>query len=180
VNWWFGYGNSPDLNVLVDRMPKHDEWVYECHPSDDGYFLYSEIDGVVRYLFGREESGRGALTGEYKLDGESSARMGVSKLVIRDGWSSRAGVINGLRIGKAIMDVGITSQPDTYYHRGGCFWAGAITLDLAMEAAKIAQCHLVKENRRGEWIVIPSCKPFVVEKPDEGVLVEGGRDLDLS
>lgn len=153
VDWMKDWHNYPVLQVLVDKIPKLDEMVYE---ERNGIY-YSENGGYTHYLYYKSPGdGFGGSVFNLKMK-EGSTRNLVGP------WSSRAGCVNAQKFG-FIMDVSITDDPKVF-ERGYTFIAGAITLDLALEAAKIANCYLFFSYNDGEPTFTPSMNGNALVKP---------------
>lgn len=154
VDWMKDWHNHPVLQVLVDKIPKLDEMVYE---ERNGIY-YAEKDGYAHYLYYTAPGdGFGGSVFDVKMkDGGTRSLKGP--------WSSRAGCVNAQKFG-FIMDVHITDKPDVF-ERGYTFMAGAITLDLAIEAAKIANCYLFFDGVN-EPVFTPSLAGNALVKPNK-------------
>lgn len=163
VDWMKDFDNHPNLVVLVDAIPNSDELVY----NEIKGIYYSIKDGYASYLY-------------YVKPGDGFAgRVFTVKMVdgtsrdLKGPWSSRAGCVNTTlhehdSSKGPIVDVTITDEPDVYSGKViKCFFHGAITLQLAEQAAKMARCYLVKEKNHGDIVFHPSMdKKFIIKPRD--------------
>ena len=134
VRWMQGYANSPTLEILVDRFPTESDYRYE-HKPPAAY--YAEAEGSVRF-FAYTGPGEGYGGREFEIRMKGTGR----RVTLVGPWSSRAGYMNSIGFGPCV-DVSITEDPKAFA-RGHTFYSGAVTLELAQAAAKIAGCFLVK------------------------------------
>lgn len=156
VNWNEAWLNLPTIEVLVDKLVPNDAHVYD---TKDNLFL-SVVEGQASYFYW---AGPG--------DGYGG-RVFVTKM--RDGsirkmagpWSSRAGCVNKAGFGHTIVDCSVTDSKIFYETgKGGIFYATAITLELAITAAKMAGCTLAPTASSTEISWHASLDPRAVVKP---------------
>jgi hypothetical protein len=161
VDWHLEYDNHPTLTVLVDSMPNYDTLVF----NEINGIYYSIQDGYASYLY-YVKPGEGFAGRTFTLkmvDGTTRTLIGP--------WSSRAGCVNTTLYEHdsskgPIVDVTMTDDPDVYSGKViKCFFAGAITMNLAIEAAKMARCHLVKTKEHGDITFHPSMDSKFIVKP---------------
>ena len=156
VRWNESWGNTPDMEVLVDNMPDESSMVFE---EKAGLYLAIQ-NGYASYMYYNEPGdGYGGRVFTVKMQDGSIRRL-------TGPWSSRAGCVNAGGFDTQIMDVSMTDNAETFNSRGmkGCFIAGAITLDLAVSAAKMARCTLAQIiGNEPAWH--PSKDPRTVVKP---------------
>jgi hypothetical protein len=161
VDWMKDWDNHPNLVVLVDKIPNQEELLF----NEVNGIYYSICDGYASYLY-------------YVAPGDGFAgRVFTLKMVdgttrdLKGPWSSRAGCVNTTlhqhdSSKGPIVDVTMTDDPDVYSGKIiRCFMAGAITLELAEQAAKMARCYLVKEKSGGDITFHPSMDKNFVIKP---------------
>lgn len=160
VDWVKDYDNHPNLVVLVDKMPDHEELVY----NETNNVYYAIKDGYVSFFF-YERPGEGYGGREFPL------RMtdGTTK-ILKGPWSSRAGAVNSVVLSKnpnfeQVVDVTMTASPDVFYKKNYTYYASAITLPLAIQAAKLAKCHLIKTQYDGDTTYYPSLSENFIVKP---------------
>ena len=161
VDWMKDWDNHPNLVVLVDKIPNHDDLRF----NQQGGMYWAIKDGYASYLY-------------YTHPGEGFAgRVFTLKMVdgttqeLKGPWSSRAGCVNtvlhdlsGLQ--GPIVDVTMTDDPDVYSGKViKCFFAGAITMDLAEQAAKMARCYLVRVRDESDITWTPSMDKKYIIKP---------------
>lgn len=133
INWSKNYDNSPTLQLLVDKIPPLENLRYQ---ERNGIF-YSELEGYVSFFYYRS-AGEGYGGRKFLI----TMTDGTKKELIGP-WSSRAGAVNSVGFGPCV-DVSIADNLESY-KRGYTFLAGAVTLDITKQAAKIADCDLVCE-----------------------------------
>jgi len=162
VDWMKDWDNHPNLVVLVDKMPKAEDLSFNQH----GGMYWSIKDGYASYLY-------------YTQPGDGFAgRVFTLKMVdgttkeLKGPWSSRAGCVNTVLHGLPgnnqgpIVDVTMTDDPDVYSGKViKCFFAAAITMDLAKQAAKMARCNLVMERNGEDITYTPSMDKKYIIKP---------------
>ena len=141
VNWYKEYANNPQFEVLLDRIP-----------TDDKDFRYT--------LFSNTCSFQGLYVAEYQgfysfylQDNDFSGFGGRQfPIVMKDGrkvtlkgpWSSRAGVLNKQGLGPC-GEVVFTDSIESF-KRGYTFCFGlSLSVDLLKEAARLADCYVVKQ-----------------------------------
>lgn len=165
VNWYLGYANDPELELLVDRFPGLEEFEFE--QRDDCWF--AEKDEAVYFLHhsGKDENEGGFYGAEFRLrtkTGEVKALLGP--------WSSRAGVMNKVGF-TPCLDVSYTDEVEAF--KRGYFTGGHVTLHLALHVIKrfLPGIHLARiEEEDGEVRYVPSLSPERVEKPKGFCLLE--------
>jgi len=178
VNWMQGWGNDPTLKVLVDKLPSHDELVYE----QKGTLYYTHKDGYVSFFhYSKPDDGYGGSKFELKMkDGSIKTLVGP--------WSSREGVMNAAGFIPSV-NCAITDEEDVW-KKGYTFYSGSISLLKAIDAARIAKAHLIMKmlgtgfskgangeqshafdlydkNEIGEFIFIPSIRNDCIDKPQD-------------
>ena len=122
------WDNSAHLMVLVDKIPEYDELVY----TKRGGHYYAEKDGYVKFHYHsgnpKRQEGYGGAVFHLKLDdGTETDLIGP--------WSSNSGSMNQQGFGPC-LEVSITDEPQCW-ERGYTFYAGAITVELALQALKV-------------------------------------------
>lgn len=115
VEWHHGYAN---LIIHVEDQPSADDFEFE---ERNGLF-YAECNGMVRfYAYKKPGDGFGGHTFNIRMkDGTERALKGP--------WSSHAGAMNRFGFGPCV-DVVLVGKYRTF---------GAVTLEVAQEAAKLA------------------------------------------
>ena len=152
VEWHIGYSNAPDLVLHLDTIPKGDEFEFEQR----GPLYYAEKDGFVRfYAYQKPGSGFGGREFRIRMkDGEER--------VLKGPWSSRSGCMNRAGFGPCV---------DVTFVADGFRGYGAVTLELAQQAAEMAGVTLERQEPYGSgddvvWKIID-------EKP-EGERTQAG------
>lgn len=163
VDWMSDYDNHPNLKILIDKEPNHEDLIYDEIKG----IHYSIKDGYASYLYyiSPGEGYGGSVFNLRMSNGQMKALKGP--------WSSRAGCVNSIVSAakpnfEFIVDVTMTDNPGLFKGTdrfAGCYYAGAITLSLAKQAAKIAKCHLVCEKYNGDITYYPSLSEHFVVKP---------------
>jgi len=146
VNWWEGCLNRPTLTITVDRMPKRNEVSHKCiDDGSAGSIYYGELDGFVSFLLHDpgNESGYSGRSFDLRMENNSIR-------TIKGPWSSRAGVMNRLGLGPC---VNVTIRDSSY--PGSCLFAGAVTLEVAQQAAEMAGARMVLRDSYGEPVYEP-------------------------
>ncbi len=122
VQWNLNWGNSPQLEVLVDEIPKN--LLFTQKKS----LFYGENKGYVEFYHWTAPDNNQGYGGSHIpitiINGEV--------VILKGPWSSRAGVMNFNNFGPCV-EVSLTDD-EVDYKRGYTFMSGAITLDLAVEA----------------------------------------------
>ena len=141
VDWYDNFDNSPQIKVLVDELPKRH--VYKKIPKPGGALYYSDTGGIVRFYSYTEGDQKGYGGAVFELELEDGT---VDK--IKGPWSSRAGAMN--RYFPLCLNATMTDDPEVM-RRGHTFYAGAISFDLAKQAA----------SKGGFWLAV-----FAEERDD--------------
>lgn len=164
VEWWKGYGNSPELVVYVDKLLSQDDFLYfpvEGSISVPPVFLLSTNNHPwYRFVYVDEKpngdpSLHGALGGMYKLTDGTVFKT-------RTGWSSRAGVVN--KRYREHLDSELIEP--TVVDPTGFHWAGyahAVS-ELLHNDLFPKGVYLVRDERNGEPRWTPSVDPNEVVK----------------
>lgn len=161
VDWNKDYDNRPNLVVLVDKMPTHDEMFFTQVDS-----IYYSVTGGNANYFHYVSPGEGYAGRVFEIN-----MVDGTKKALKGPWSSRAGCVNSVvsahnKEFEHIVDVTMTADPNQYSGKTiGCFYASSITLSLAKEAAKKANCYLVRENLNGDITYHPSMVQNFIVKP---------------
>lgn len=148
AGYWSQGPRGWSLKVTVDRLPAREDMAFHRAQTAGGFALAAELDGIVRYVWAKQPVGhpKGACGGWFMLaSGES--------ILVEDGWTSRAGVINDLFLGLDVVDVSIRTPQSGVYYSGGI----GLRYDLAEQAAEMADGRL-NEDREGaelKWDVEP-------------------------
>jgi hypothetical protein len=133
VNWMLGWANHPKLDITVDKIPNHNDMVYQKKGSAPGNALYySEQDGYVSFMCHNftNERGYGGRTFNMKLEDGTTDK-------IKGPWSSRAGAMN--HYFPHCVDV-------TLRDLEGHTYGASVSLKFAQKAAKMAGVKLVKTD----------------------------------
>lgn len=135
VDWKLFYDNAPQFSIVVDQIPDRDDLVYQ---EKNGIY-YAEKDGYVSFLY-YDKPGNGYGGQHFDLHMQS----GETKTLIGP-WSSRAGAVNSVGFGPCLdVSLAIADNRKPYESLTKyTFYSGHITLDLALQAAKLANCQLV-------------------------------------
>jgi len=130
INAKVRWGDTNRLQVLVDRIPKDDELVFEC-TSDKG-FWYAEKDGYVKFYSGHpDKEGKGFGGRSYELNTKNN---GSITLVGPYDSSARSANKAGF---KPCLDVSMTTDSSTF-RNDGVFLARSMTKEKAEEAIQYA------------------------------------------
>ena len=138
IDWKLGWNNSPELQILVDKIPRDLRYQFR-----EGMF-FAEKGGYVSFFAhnGDSENHKGYSGREFSIVMED----GTSK-ILRGPWSGRSGVTNQLGFVPCV-EVSLTENPEEF-KQGHIFSGGAVTLDLAEKAiGDLPNVHFV---RREKW-----------------------------
>jgi hypothetical protein len=168
VNWYHGYANSAQLEVTVDKLPEHKDFIYQPTTDwekDPVMLISQNLAPWVKFVYIANRNGQsqfdGALGGDYKLTNGQVLKS-------RTGWSSRSGVINrdyAEWIPDDIMEPTVIVPLD-----GGKYpsrWAGfAIVAKYIREHPMWPKgLYLIcSKSERGEINYTPSIHPTKIEK----------------
>lgn len=122
-----GYANDPRLQVLVDKMPKQEDLIFD----QKGTLYFAELDGYVQF-FHYEKPGQGYGGAHYFLHVKDERSKGLVLKELIGPWSSRSGCMNNAGFTPCI-EVSITDNAEDF-DRGYTFYAGDITIELAKKA----------------------------------------------
>lgn len=157
VNWYEGYANNPELQVLVDEIPKRADLEYHMIQADKhGVMYHADKDGYVSFMYEcfTDRAGYGGRSFNITVHADTP-EGGTMDVEVVGPWSSRAGVINHIFRDKPenhCVEVTMTDDPIAWERRY-TFMSGAINLSLAIEAL-----DLIRD---------PSKLPIILEKLDE-------------
>lgn len=131
VEWMLTYGNMPEIQVLLSRVPDMSEFRFKTKPvSNNNMLIWGELDGIVMFnaIDSHDKRGYGGIEFTYTLeDGTPFMAKGP--------WSSSPSTMN-LHF-PHVVDVSTAADPATWYkrygsprqrrhfrHRGQCFLHG--------------------------------------------------------
>ena len=128
VDWVKGFNNDPRLEVLVDKMPNHNDLRYECKEG----LYFAEADGYVSFMYhsGNPEQQQGYGGRHFKLTMKDG-----SEVVLKGPWSSRASVANSLGFTPS-ADVSITDDEEAW-KRGHTFYSAHISAMMFRKAVRL-------------------------------------------
>lgn len=129
----------PKFELLVDRIPRLDELVFSTKDVRDCYgrhgtIYYAEHDGYVSFLYHDPNRETGFYGYVFTLNVRNDGGT-IETRKIKGPWSSRSSVINREGFGPCV-EVLMTDDPEAFA-RGHTFRAGAVTIDLAQQAAEM-------------------------------------------
>lgn len=124
IDWMEGWGNDPEIYVLVDKMPDFDEYLFEKR----GSLYFAEKEGLVRF-FSYTRPGEGFGGTEFKLKMKDG-----STTVLKGPWSSRSSAMNTAGFTPS-TEVVITEKVGVW-QRGYTFHSSAMTVEKVREALK--------------------------------------------
>ena len=151
VNWYEKYANDPQLRIIVDEMPKHEDLRYKHIDIGTTELWFAEKEGYVSFYAWKspkQDEGYGRRHFPIILeDGSMVTLLGP--------WSSRAGVMNKWFLPQC-LDVALKPLKDKYDLWYGC----SVTLEFALEAIKLCvePIDLVVRDKHGEYIFVPQLK----------------------
>jgi hypothetical protein len=154
VEWFGNLLNEPRLKLLVDTLPKPEDFIYEKIPLGNMLLYIAEKDGYVSFFVWSGKGNDGGFGG-YEWAIKVRDEQGIHEEVVRGPWSSRSGVVNRVWE-KQCVEVLITNNPGDW-RRERHYYAGYITVEKAKEAMKLAPwLKLLKVvDSRGEIRYIP-------------------------
>jgi len=160
IDWMQGYGNSPQIFVYVDEMPKFDANEPIWNRTKHNY-IWAEQDGIIAYIVYKPRS-----RGKSKFLGFAGREF---KRTLKDGtvlesnnwWSGGA---YGLVLDD-IHCVDIVLQPG---NDSIGYFGYAITVDRLQDLLKASndEVHVISEPLGGHIHYVASCDPYVPKKPD--------------
>lgn len=122
INWYVGYRNYPELQILVDRIPEREELRFECRSG----IYFAEKDGYVEYYY-YNSPGNGFGGRNYAV----TMNDGSHKVLVGP-WSSNSAAV--MKEGFThCMEVAIIDDVESF-DRGYTFMSGNITLEAARKA----------------------------------------------
>ena len=161
VKWNEGLGNSPELQVLVNRIPESDEMIYE---HKDGLY-FAERTGYVRF-YAVSHSGNGFGGREFKLKMKDG-----KEVTLKGPWSSRSAIMNQMGFTHS-MEVHITDNPEKYER--GYFMSGNITMLKVFDyltnpgmTEELGKVFIIEVHDGKEFTWYPSMDEDIVMKPSE-------------
>ena len=158
VNWKEGYANTPEFEVLTDKIPNKDTLRFE----QKGRLWFAESGGYCSFY---SHSGADINEGGFYRDPVKINLKDGSNKVLKGPWSSRAGVMNREGFGPC-LDLAVTDDPGAF-ERGHTFTAGSIALDLIIDAMRkfLPDVHLLKVVDETDVDYYPSVSTTEVKKP---------------
>ncbi len=137
IQWCFGYGNSPDLQILVDKVPETATLLHDVKvlpPARDGnYTLYfAEKDGYVHFMAhnAKNETGYGGSIIPVRIKPDGAIKL------VKGPWSGNSASMTehgGFMPSMAVDIADHICKHDKCWHP---IISGHITLTLAQEALR--------------------------------------------
>lgn len=130
IDWMLRYGNAPSLTVVVDRIPRLDDFRFRAVPVGRGTFYHARNGDAVYFLMHdpRSTSGFGGSIWNLTMDDGSP-------VALKGPWSSSTGVYNGVAEPHCAS---VAYLSEDYPWGGGI--AGYLTVD-ALNAALARLVH---------------------------------------
>jgi hypothetical protein len=146
IDWMEGWGNSPRVEVLFDKLPSHDDMLFE---ERDNCYLSVDAGGYANFWYWNPGSNNRGMAGH---EFDIKLRNG-SKVTLRGPWSSNSQAINSL-FETQVMEASVTDKPNEF-SRGYTFLAAAVTIEallryLEEHPASDWRIGLI-QNVAGEW-----------------------------
>jgi len=159
INWNLEWSNDAKLEILVDKIPSHDELVYRAYPNGGDTLYYAEKGGYVSYLYHKpsDQTGFGGRTFNLNVLTDSplevmTARVNgekpIKKIEVRGPWSSNSGSVNTMVETKCV-EVTLTDKEEVW-ERGHTFYGGNVTVSLARKALRMIHPKL-KMLKTVQW-----------------------------
>lgn len=172
--WMHGYANSPEIEVIVDKRPAYESFIWRACPDPHArrktMLISTNQSPWVKFVYIDNPEGapqyHGALGGDYTMQDGTVFKS-------RSGWSSRAGVINDkyrTYISGEICEV-VLYEPGQKIGLAG-FHIYALYLRNHPKWPK--DLHLVREKRFSDLEIYHtiSIDPNKVVKPPNGTLAD--------
>lgn len=160
IDWHDSFSNPPTLQILVDKIPCHEDLVYK----QKGSLYFAEYAGYVNFYF-YDNPSKGFAGRVFEVNVEN---RGMVKLI--GPWSSCSEAMNRNRFTPS-LEVNITDEKDVF-KIGHTYCAGAITVEKAKEALIYIQ---------GSSLVRADSDIYVVTKldqPRECLIVKNRSDKE--
>lgn len=151
VNWWGEYGNAPEFNILVDRIPNMNELRFsECKG-----IWFAEKDGYVDFYYWRGPENEGGYGGHIfpitMHDGKAVNLLGP--------WSSGSDAVNGLGCFTPCIEASIEDNAWRWssYHKRGSL-GGSVTVQLILDNIErflpyVTLVRVTNGHRRGPYYI---------------------------
>lgn len=144
--WWsLGWGNSPTLQVLIDKVPEDFRYRFHHYEGNNNPLAgryWAERDGVVRFFGWHGDNGKGFYGRHFPILMEDGTPM-----VLKGPWSSNSGDMN--KHFPHSMEVSLTDEPEVM-EKGHTFWAGKLLVEKAAEAVARLRPEL-EIRQRPDW-----------------------------
>jgi len=162
VNWYHGYANTPQLTVLLETIPTIQDTTFQS--TTDNTFWYGETNTGVAYFYAGhpDNNGNGFAGRSFTLPTDTG------EVTLVGPGDSRAGVANKHGFGP-VLDVSMTDDP-AVMECGYTFTAGAITLDLAVEAVSLIDGVTLTKRGTTEPTFVPTLTDGSVAAVDNTVV----------
>ena len=151
VHWWEpNVLNAPDLQVLVDKIPKFESLVYKRKQHGREWLFLAEKEGYVSFYYWSGKGNDGGYGG-MKIPIKVLINRKVRRVTLKGPWSSRCSTMNLAGFPHS-MEVSITDKPQVL-EDGYTFRAGAITIPKVQEAIKLLseRVELIKTISDKVW-----------------------------
>lgn len=139
VDWMLEWSNNPSLKVLVDKLPAHEQHVYE---ERNGIY-YSELEGgLVSFNYWKQPGeGYGGRVFTFRMKDDTERKL-------KGPWSSNSAAVNRQGFGPC-FEVAITDDP-LVWERGYTFFASAMTVATLQRALAEIIPGVVQLMARGD------------------------------
>jgi hypothetical protein len=147
INWMEGWGNSPRVQILFDKVPAHDDLRFDARKD----FCYLAVDegGYANFWYWKPYSNNFGMGGR---EFDITLRDG-SKLTLRGPWSSNSQSMNE-RFATHVMEAEVTDNRDAF-ERGHTFSSAAVTIAALLrylaEHPEADWRIAIIENVAGQW-----------------------------
>ena len=129
VRWYEGYANNPELELLIDRDPPHEEFRFQHRQG----LWYAAKDGVVHFFSYEPPTDGRPMTEWPSHGGFGGSHFDLtmedgSVVTLKGPWSSRASAMHFVGFPDTV-EGSVTDDP-AVLDRGYTFHHGAVTLEL--------------------------------------------------
>jgi hypothetical protein len=167
INWMEGYGNTPMLELLVDKIPHQSDLRYSMHNN----IYYAELDGYVRfYWWEGPHNNRGYGGTEFKI-----TMVDGKDVILKGPWSSNSSSVNKAGFGPCI-EVALFDNL-TMYQSNQAYYGGTVTIQLLNQYLDVIEIDTSPLNMAHNSS--DQCRDMVTFPPNSKVtikLVSQGND----
>jgi hypothetical protein len=149
VNWYEKYANDPELQIIVDKLPRQEDLRYKHIDIGTTELWFAEKEGYVSfYAWNSPKQDKGFYGRHFDITLEDG-----SMVTLLGPWASRSGVMNKWFLPQC-LEVSLKEEKN---YNGVSWYSCSVTLEFALEAIKLCKepIDLVVKYKYGEYIFIP-------------------------